>query len=149
MNQANTDQPNTVDVLNTLMAIHCRSFPQYLTYSRPYIPPGNDGVVDTLEQIVDDQNSLSNRIAAMIRDADQVPDTGEFPMEFTDMHDLAIDFLLRRGVDYQNDAIAAIGCCIDDLRLAPAAQAIAEEALGMAKGHLELFERLVGANDAG
>ena len=43
-------------------------------------------------------------------------------------------------------AFDAIGQLVDKLQASPAAKSLAEEALGMAKGHLELLRELVAAN---
>ena len=83
--------------LNRLLAIHCRSFPQYLRWSRPHVPAGRGEELETLEAIALDQDVMAERISRMIVDADALPRTGEFPMEFTDLHDLDIDYLIAHG----------------------------------------------------
>ena len=136
-------QPSTTAALNRMLAIVVRSFPQYLQYSRPYVPPGRDGVVETLGTIATDQNGLADRISQLIIDAQAPLRTGEFPMEFTDMHDLGIDYLVNAAIAYQQQDIATIGQLVEDLQAAPAAKSLAEETLGMAKGHLESLRELV------
>lgn len=131
--------------LNRLLAIHCRSFPQYLRWSRPHVPPGRHEELASIESIAADQDALGDRISRMIVDGDALPRSGEFPMEFTDLHDLDVDFLLRLAVKYQGQDVAAIGQLIERLQAAPAAKAIAEEALGMAKGHLDTLAELTQA----
>ena len=86
----------------------------------------------------------------MLIDAQAPPRFGEFPMEYTDLHDLDIDYLIRFAVDYQQQDIASIGEIVDQLRLAPAAQSLAEEVSGMTKGHLDsLLELLPEATAKG
>jgi len=145
------NQPPTTHLLNRLLAIVGRSFPQYLQYSRPYIPsPGRDNLVETLDAIVADQNGLAERIGNLLKDAQAPIRTGDFPMEYTDLHDLDIDYLLRLAVKYQEQDVAAIGEIAEQLTLAPAAQSLTEEALGMAKGHLDtLLEVLPAATATG
>ncbi len=139
------NQPNTVVLLNRLLAIVGRSFPQYLQYSRPHIGPGRNEVVETIQAIVDDQNVLADRITSMLFDAEAPIRSGEFPMEFTDMHDLEIDFLVNVAVAYQQQDVEQIGEIVEALQGAPAAKSLAEEALGMAKGHLESLRELTAA----
>lgn len=138
-------QPATIFSLNRLLALLGKSFPQYLQYSRPHIPLGRESVMDTIGSIVTDQKVLEDRISQMLIDAEVPIRTGEFPMEFTDMHDLGIDFLVNRAIGYQEQDIASIGWIADHLDEAPAAKALAEEALGMAKGHLEALQELLAA----
>lgn len=132
----------TVQLLNQLLAILCRSFPQYMTWARPYVPAHRKEVLEAIEDLVAQQESVAERISQMLVDADALPRTGEFPMEFTDMHDLGIDYLLSAAVEYQEQDIAAISNLVDELRTTPAAKAIAEEALGMSRGHLETLLEL-------
>jgi hypothetical protein len=134
--------PETIDVLNRVLAILERSFTQYMRYARPYIPPGREDVSETLEQIVAGQDVLAERVTQTIHEAGGLPDNGKFPIEYTDAHDLSIDFLIREAIDLQKQDIAGLTECVDELRLSPAAQALASEALGMAKGNLETLEEL-------
>ncbi len=130
-------------LLNRLLAVVSRSFPQYLQYSRPYIPPGCDDLVNTLTLIVADQNTIADRVSQMLLDARAPIRTGEFPMDYTGKHDLGIDYLIRAAVDYQQQDIATIGQLVEQLQTAPAAKALAEESLGMAKGHLDSLQEIV------
>jgi hypothetical protein len=134
---------STIDVLNRLLGIHQASFLMYITYARPYMRNGDESTAESLAQMVADQQTLSGRISTAISDAGGQIGGGAFPMEFTSQHDLAIEYLLHRAVEYQRGDIAAIESCVADLALAPAAKALADEALGLAKGHLESLEELV------
>ena len=133
---------NTIDILNRVLVLLTRSFPQYLHWARPYIPPGRENVTETIDQIVIGQNSLADRISQYIFESGGMPDSGRFPIEFTDTHDLAIDFLIQEAIVYQKEDIAKLHEFAESLRLAPAAQALASEALGLAKGNLESLEEL-------
>ena len=70
---------------------------------------------------------------------------GEFPLEFTSLHDLSIDYLLGILIQRQENDITAIQECIEPLGSAPLAQALAEESLGAAKGNLDSLQELVAA----
>src|SRR3954469_22015670 len=132
---------DTITVLNRVLEILERSFPQYLRYARPYIPPGRENIMQTIEQIVAGQDALAERVSRHIFESSGLPDHGDFPIEFTDTHDLAIDYLLLEAIDCMKQDVADLEECVDALRLAPAAQSLASEALGMTKGHLELLQR--------
>lgn len=133
----------TVASLNRLLATVVRSFPQYMQYSRPYVPPGRENVVETFAAIATDQDGMADRINQLLVDAEAPVRTGEFPMEFTDMHDLGIDFLVNVAIAYQQQDVVTIGQLVEQLQSAPAAKSLAEEALGMAKGHLESLQELM------
>jgi len=136
-------QPATTIMLNRLLAVVGRSFPQYLLYSRPYIPPGRATLFESIEAIVADQDGMVERISQQLSDAQAPPRFGEFPMEYTNLHDLDIDFLVGAAVKYQEQDITSVAAIAEQLRLAPAAQSLAEEALGMAKGHLDSLLELL------
>jgi hypothetical protein len=133
---------DTIDTLNRVIEILERSFPQYLRWARPYIPPGRANIMQTIETICTGQNALAARIAEQIFESGGLPDHGDFPIEFADTHDLDIDYLIDESLDCLKQDIAELEGCVDSLRLSPAAQTLAAEALGLTKGHLEQLEKL-------
>jgi hypothetical protein len=133
---------DTIIVLNRVLEILERSFPQYLMYARPYVPAGRENIMQTIEQVVAGQDALAERVSQHIFESSGLPDHGDFPIEFTDTHDLGIDFLLQEAIDCTKQAVGDLEQSVDSLRLAPAAQSLASEALGMTKGHLELLQKL-------
>ena len=137
--------PETIDVLNRVLTILRRSFPQYLRYAHPYLPPGSEHAVEIFEEIASGQDALAERVHELIIQSGALPDVGPFPMEFTDTHDLSIDYQIREAIGYQKQDIADLKACAESLQLAPAAKTLVEEALGMAKGHLESLEDLAAA----
>lgn len=134
--------PETIDVLNRVLAILERSFTQYMQYAKPYIPPGRENFSQTLAEITVGQNALAERVSHTISEAGGLPDNGEFPIDYTDSHDLSIDYLVQEAISGQKKDIIDLAQCVEDLRLAPSAQSLASEALGMAKGNLETLEEL-------
>src|SRR3954470_23631773 len=140
--------PDTITVLNRVLEILERSFPQYMRYARPYVPPGRENIMQTIEQIVAGQDALAERVSQHIFESSGLPDHGDFPIEYTDTHDLAIDYLLQEAIDCTKQDIGDLEQCVDSLRLAPAAQLLASEALGMTKGHLELLSKLATSGTA-
>jgi hypothetical protein len=133
--------PDTITILNRVLAILERSFPQYMLYARPYIPLGREAEMETIEQIVAGQNALAERVAQQILDSGGRLDHGDFPIDFTDTHDLGIDFLLQEAIDCLKQDVTDLQECADALRSAPVAQSLADEAIGLTKGHLEQLEK--------
>lgn len=142
--QLSTDMtpPDIIHILNRVLAVLCKSFPQYLRFARPYIPHSRQEVLETFEQVARDQTMLAERISKQVSEAGGLPQLGNFPMEFTDTHDLSIDHLLREAIRYQREEIATLETCRDELPQDSTARALVEEAVGMAKGHLESLEEL-------
>ena len=130
------------DALNQLLTILYRSLPMYLTFASPWTHHGDDKAVAALKHIVAEQKRLANRIAHHIMEYYGRVDLGEYPPDFPDTHDLSLDYLVRKLVLCQKRDIAAIERCIAALAPDRKAAALAEEALGAARGHLETLEEL-------
>jgi hypothetical protein len=125
--------------LNRLLQIHYRSLPMYLASAKPWVPRGQEKAAETLELVVADQKRTIEKITQALLDLGADIRVGEFPMVFTDMHDLSVDYVLKELVEAQRQDIAAIEVCVADL----AGDPLAQEALGAAKGHLESLEEAV------
>lgn len=130
------------EVLNRLYAILHRSLPMYLTYAVPWTHRGDERATDALQHIVDDQQQLSTRIAEHILEHYGPVDGGDYPLDFPDTNDLAFDYLVGKLVACQKRDTAAIERCVSQLMGDHEARALAEEALGSARAHLETLEEL-------
>ena len=135
-------EANAPQALESLPTILCRSFPAYLKYAPPFTKEGQEEMLSVLNQIAEDQQQLSDRVMQALRASGKSTRIGDFPMEYTDLHDLRTDYLVRMAIEYQKQDIAVLEDLVDELRMAPMAQAYAEEALGLAKGHLESLQEL-------
>jgi hypothetical protein len=130
--------------LNRLLTTLHRSLPMYLTYACPWTHRGDERAVTALKSIVENQKELAGRVAQFILSRHETIEMGEYPIEFLDTHDLSLDYLLTRLVEFQKRDVAAIERCVAELQKDRQAAALAEEALGAARGHLETLEELVG-----
>jgi hypothetical protein len=133
---------DTNEILNRLLAIHHRSLAMYLSYAPPWWAYGQDEAARVLERIVGNQKRMVDRLGQMILDGGATVSYGEFPMLFTAYHDVSFDFLLNLLLERQKKEIAVISRYADQLRMAPLANALAMEALGESKAHLDMLEEL-------
>lgn len=129
--------------LNRLVVILARSLPAYLADAKPWRQYGEDDAVPVLSAIVADQEEMVDRLADHIMDLGGTVDRGAFPMQFTDMHDLSLDYGLARMLEQQADDVLMIEAEVKRLAAAPVSRELAEETLGMAKGHLDNLSDLV------
>ena len=129
-------------VLNDLLRILYRSLPMYLAEARPWVHRRDEKLASAITAIAGDQCLFAHRVAQAIVDMGRHPNPGSFPYQFTSIHDLAIDYLLQRLVEYQHRDVTHIGRCVEDLAEQPQHAALAEEILGNARGHLETLEQL-------
>lgn len=130
--------------LNRLLQIHYRSLPMYLASAKPWVPRGHEKAAETLELVVADEKRMIEKITEALLDLGADIELGEFPMVYTDMHDLSVDYVLKELVESQRQDVAAIEDCVADL----AGDPLAQEALGAAKGHLESLEEAVAETAA-
>ena len=133
--------PNAV--LNRLLVILHRSFPMYLADAPPWMHPGDERANQVLQHIVADYRQYVGRIADLLLDRRRLEGFGEYPMVFTDTHDLSLDYLISELIFYQKQDIAAIQQCIAELSTDFAARSLAEEILGNARGHLQSLEEVL------
>ena len=136
--------PQTCASLNRLSVAHHRSLPVYLQYAPPWINRDAEEVKLVLDQIVSDQEATVDRVSMMIQDAGEDVDPGEFPIEFTGLHDLSLDYLLSRMVEGQREIVSVCEQAVSELAADALAQAVAQEAVGAAKAHLDSLLELVG-----
>ena len=134
--------PDPLDVLNRLFVVVYRSLPMYLADAQPWTHPGDDQASRVLGAIVTDARHYAGRIAELILRQRGRVEMGEFPMEFTDLNLLSLDYLLQELVRCQKGDIAAIERCVAELAGDREARALAEEVLGNARGHLESLAEL-------
>jgi hypothetical protein len=131
-----------IHALNRLLTTVYRSLPMYLTYATPWTHHGDERIVEVLRHIVADHKDTCARIAQFLQDHQAPVNTGDYPMSFTDLHDLSLDYLVSRLIRCQKQDLATIADCVRQLSSEPSAHCLAEEALGAARAHLESLEKL-------
>lgn len=141
---------NSIDVLNRLLAIHNRSLPMYLNSAPPWISRSDEKAREVLNNVVADHRQSVENLGRAIIAAGKPVNMGEYPMLFTDIHDLSMAHVLRELIRSQKQDIQTIVDCVQELEEDPPNRNFAEECLGAAKGHLEALEGLgVAANVVG
>ena len=127
----------TCSSLNRLSVAHSRSLTVYLQYAPPWLEKGHEEVTTVLEQIVSDQEATVDRIGTMIQSAGEDVDPGKFPISFTGLHDLSIEYLVSLMIEGQREIISISEQAVSELAADAMAQAVAQEAVGTAKAHLD------------
>jgi len=135
----------TTRQLNRLLAIHCCSLPMYMLDAGSWAGTGSkDGeLLQAMNNIVVGHKNLSQKIATTIMDLGGVVNSPTFPMEFTDMNFLSLDFMAREALSLQIREIAEIEKIVWNVSANADAKAVAQEALGEAKAHLELLDGIL------
>lgn len=117
----------------------------YLTSAPPHRQFGDEQGWETLQNIMDDQKLMIDKIADHVESLDGVPNHGEFPMEFTGMHDLSMDFVLKQSFERQKREVELIEQISSDLEPGSQAKALSQESLGAAKAHLLSLQERISA----
>jgi hypothetical protein len=66
-------------------------------------------------------------------------------MDFTDTHDLSIDYMLREATGYGRQDVATLEAAAATKNMTPHAEPLVNEALQMAKRHLATLEGVTPA----
>ena len=132
----------SIAVLNRLLHQLCRALPMYLADARPWSRPEHRAAQKALDLLVADRHDDVQRVAEAIVELDGHPDPGVFPMDFSAMNDLSLEFLLQKVIEEQHRDIAAVRQCAAELADDPPLCALAEEILGNARGHAEILEEI-------
>lgn len=131
-------------IMARVLATQTHSLARYLQYAAPWSHEGEERASAVLQLVASDQQKLSERLGDYMLTAFGCVDSGQFPMEFTAVHDLSLDYLLRYLATYQRKEIKVLKQCVAQLATEPEAQQLAQEALGAAQGHLESIEEVAG-----
>jgi hypothetical protein len=130
----------TIQTLNELLRVLCRSLPAYLADARPWARSNDQQLRSALDHLVADQKRYAQYVAEAIAAQGGRPDPGSFASQFTAKHDLSLDFLLHEVIGHQERDISAIKRCAARLEDTSSLHALAEEILGNAKGHLDVLK---------
>ncbi len=136
------------EVLVRLFQRLYRSLPIYLAEAVPWTHPGGEQAQRVLAGIVADARGYCQRIAERILQLRGRLDLGEFPMEFTDLNMLSLDYLLTELVRWQKADVREIEQLSAELAQGSEDRALAEEVLGNVRGHLQSLEELLRRPDS-
>jgi hypothetical protein len=114
----------------------------FLAETSPWLPAGSERVAETLENITIDQREYTGRLVSLLQDLGGRVEFGSYPITFTDMHFLSLEYLLGELIQRQRRVIPAIEACAAALAEGSPARALADEILGAEKAHLEALDDL-------
>jgi hypothetical protein len=130
----------SVSTLQDLHSLLRYSFPQYMAFARPHAPKGRREALAVFNDIATDQTEQADRASQLLDELHVAPDSPGFPMEFTDAHDLSIDYLLRLAAKHQVAEVSELRELAQRPGLSHSVRTLAEECVGMSRAHLELLQ---------
>jgi hypothetical protein len=136
---------STIQALDELLRMLCRSLPAYLIDAKPWASSGDQHLRVALGHLAADQQRYVHRIEHAIIELGSRPDCGHFPKAFAAKNDLSLDYLHREVIQQLEQDIVAIKDCVAQLDETAALHSLAEEILGNAKAHLEILKETLNA----
>ncbi len=133
-----------IHLLNRLLAVLGSSLPTYLDNTAPWADRGAENARALLARIASDQQQLTRRLTAAVRELGGLAVPGRFPIEFTATNDLSANYLVKKTAVLQTRDVEIIQRVVDELAESPRLQALAKDVLGRAKQHLADLEALAG-----
>lgn len=129
-------------LLNRIAAIHHRSLPTYLTYAKPWVPTGKEEDAHVIDDIAADHHDLVERVLRVLEQDDRPVHLGDFPMDYTDLNDLSLSFILNELKIYERKLLATLEEIVPWTDNEGPAYRLANVAIGLAVGHLQNLEEI-------
>ncbi|WDI39804.1 hypothetical protein [Bremerella sp. P1] len=136
------------ELLNQVAALHHRSLPTYLTYARPWVRSGSEANAAIIEDIAADHHDLVQRILRVLEADDRPVMLGDFPMNYTDLNDLSLDFILQELMHYERRLLKTLEEIASWMDRDQSSYLLVNMAIGMAMGHLENLAEANGDSPA-
>lgn len=136
------------ELLNRIAALHHRSLPTYLTYARPWVSAGCEAKAEIIDDIAADHHDLVQRILKVLEADDRPVALGDFPMDYTDLNDLSLDFILQELTHYERRLLKTLEEIASWMDREHSSYLLVNMAIGMAIGHLENLAEAQGDSPA-
>jgi hypothetical protein len=139
--------PNRTDnaanlALNEILVILHRSLPVYLSFATPWVAHGNEESHRVLARIVEEKEGDVHRLTELLDSRRHTIIRGEFPMDYTSLHDVSLEFLTGQLIGEQRQEVQRIESCERRLTGDPEGRNLAAEVLETARRHLRWLETL-------
>jgi hypothetical protein len=138
MSEITTTSDATIP-LGQILRVLCRSLPMYLEQASPWSGGEDEPARTALARLVADQKRFARRVADAILQRGGQPAPGPFPLDFSGLNDVGLDYMLRRVIDQLPHDIDAVGRSAAAMAADAEARALAEEVLGNLQGHLDVL----------
>jgi hypothetical protein len=135
-------EPDSNQVLNNVLVTLHRSLAAYLSFADPWVAYGNEEPQRILTRIVADKEQFVARLTALLDARRHTIDFGEFPMEFTSLHDVSLAYVVNQLIEHQRRDVQTIEACLGRLASDVEGRALVEEILASSRRHLQSLEGL-------
>jgi hypothetical protein len=137
-----SSEPNSNQALNQVLIKLHRSLPMYLGFADPWVAYGNEEPRRFLNRMLADNQQYVVRLTALLEARRYTIDFGEFPMDFTSLHDVSLEFLLKQIIEHQRRDVQVIETCLGCLKGDSEGRGLVEEVLASSRRHLQSLDGL-------
>ena len=130
---------SVTDILNQLLRLLCRGLPAYMDEMNPWMQPEHEPLQKALTNLADDRRLFAKRTAQAISDHGGYPDPGPYPMEYTGLNDVSIEYLTHELIDSLQVDIEILEVFSAQLADIPELHALIQEILGNTVAHAEIL----------
>jgi hypothetical protein len=134
---------HVTDVLDQLLHLLCRGLPAYVVQINPWMQPGSEPLGSAMQNLDADRQLYARRITQAIIERGGNPDPGVFPLEYTGLNDVSVEYLTNELIDSLNLDAEILGAISARLEVIPDLHALAEEILGNTIAHAEILEKVM------
>jgi len=132
-------QPTT-DAMNRVMNTLTCSVARYLRFARPWVDFRANAIADLVGQVADSQGEHVLRIGELLIERHGHVELRTFPLAFTGLNDLSIDYLLPLVIEDEKQIIALIESAADALACDPEARQMVVEVVECERRHLQMLQ---------
>jgi len=129
-------------ILNRLLVIEWYSLARYLMGASPWTCLEEASLLEVLRHMASDQQNEGVRIGRLLVRRYGYTESGQYPLEFMEYNDLAVDYLVQRLIEHESRMIDEITQCVQQLSGDAEAKQLAQEVLAREKIHLEQLTHL-------
>ena len=129
----------SIEALDQLFLMQRFSLAMYLRESHEWTHPGDEPAVNALHKIANYNDSCAKRIAKLLADAVGRVPHGQFPMEFTEHNEIALDYLIPELIRQEQLMLDQTQACLAKLGPEPALQGLIDSILKTGMSHVELL----------
>jgi len=135
--------------LNQLLIHLYRSLLQYTAECWPWLDAGENGECQTLRQMAAAQQAQVGRMVELLMDRGVMVEFDNYPTEYTDLHYVALDYLLGQLIIEEENLLAEIRSVQGDLATDREATGLLRDIAGLAQEHLQTLRTLVSQASQG
>jgi len=138
------DSQRCIEMLNSALDGTVNSVVQYFAISAPYIPPGFEEQVETMERIRQEEAQMAHDLNEALHALDGAPTVGVFRYWNVDLNYLDARFMARFAARHQEQVVAELEEGLEGARDHANVHRLLSEILEQKRAHLAQLREIAG-----